>query len=117
MRGVVQVLCSRSSAAELVRLVCRLHCHAPATFPLSLHSFRSAHRSRTCVWSHVHRICAGDLLRQAVKDGDEELEAIMKEGKLVPMETTIALLKARPVPLMPCNRVDHSCGAASARAV
>ena len=36
---------------------------------------------------------AGDLLRKAVKSGNTELEAIMKEGKLVPMETTIALLK------------------------
>jgi adenylate kinase family enzyme len=35
----------------------------------------------------------GDLLRDAVKKGDAQLEAIMKEGKLVPMETTIRLLK------------------------
>jgi adenylate kinase len=38
-------------------------------------------------------LSAGDLLRDAVKKGNAELEAIMKEGKLVPMETTIALLK------------------------
>jgi adenylate kinase family enzyme len=36
---------------------------------------------------------AGDLLRDAVKNGNTELAAIMKEGKLVPMETTISLLK------------------------
>jgi adenylate kinase family enzyme len=35
----------------------------------------------------------GDLLRDAVKNGNGELEAIMKEGKLVPMQTTISLLK------------------------
>jgi hypothetical protein len=31
--------------------------------------------------------CAGDLLRDAVKKGNSALEAIMKEGKLVPLET------------------------------
>ena len=40
----------------------------------------------------VH-LSAGDLLRDAVKNGNTELEAIMKEGKLVPMETTLGLLK------------------------
>ena len=44
--------------------------------------------------SHLeHYFAAGDLLRDAVKNGNTELEAIMKEGKLVPMETTIGLLK------------------------
>jgi adenylate kinase family enzyme len=38
-------------------------------------------------------LIAGDLLREAVKNGNTELEAIMKEGKLVPMEVTIRLLK------------------------
>jgi adenylate kinase len=38
-------------------------------------------------------ICAGDLLRDAVKKGNKELEAIMKEGKLVPLETTVGLLR------------------------
>ena len=41
----------------------------------------------------VHHLSAGDLLRDAVKNGNTELEAIMKEGKLVPMEVTIGLLK------------------------
>ena len=41
----------------------------------------------------VHHFSAGDLLRDAVKNGNADLEAIMKEGKLVPMETTIGLLK------------------------
>lgn len=41
----------------------------------------------------VHHFSAGDLLREAVKNGNTELEEIMKEGKLVPMETTIGLLK------------------------
>ena len=39
---------------------------------------------------------AGDLLRDEVKSGSElgqKCEALMKEGKLVPMEATIALLK------------------------
>jgi adenylate kinase family enzyme len=33
------------------------------------------------------------LLRDAVKKGNSALEVIMKEGRLVPMETTIGLLK------------------------
>ena len=37
----------------------------------------------------VKHLSAGDLLREAVKNGNSELEAIMREGKLVPMETTI----------------------------
>ena len=41
----------------------------------------------------VQHLSAGDLLRDAVKNGNTELEAIMKEGKLVPMDVTIALLK------------------------
>ena len=41
----------------------------------------------------VQHFSAGDLLRDAVKNGNTELEAIMKEGKLVPMEVTIKLLK------------------------
>ena len=41
----------------------------------------------------VKHLSAGDLLRDAVKNGNTELEAIMKEGKLVPMDVTIALLK------------------------
>jgi UMP-CMP kinase len=42
----------------------------------------------------VQHFSAGDLLREEVKGGNNpELEAIMKEGKLVPMETTIALLR------------------------
>jgi adenylate kinase family enzyme len=41
----------------------------------------------------VQHFSAGDLLRAAVKNGNTEIEGIMKEGKLVPMETTIALLK------------------------
>lgn len=41
----------------------------------------------------VKHFSAGDLLREAVKNGNTELEAIMKEGKLVPVEVTIKLLK------------------------
>lgn len=41
----------------------------------------------------MHHFSAGDLLRAAVKEGNTELEAIMKEGKLVPMDVTIGLLK------------------------
>lgn len=44
----------------------------------------------------VH-LSAGDLLRDAVKNGNTELEAIMREGKLVPMDVTIALLRAAMV--------------------
>lgn len=46
-----------------------------------------------CRYAGVHHFSAGDLLRAAVKDGNTELEAIMKEGKLVPMDVTIGLLK------------------------
>lgn len=48
---------------------------------------------KSCRYKGVHHFSAGDLLRAAVKDGNTELEAIMKEGKLVPMEVTIGLLK------------------------
>jgi len=41
----------------------------------------------------VQHLSAGDLLRDAVKNGNTELEAIMREGKLVPMDVTIGLLK------------------------
>ena len=41
----------------------------------------------------MRHLSAGDLLREAVKNGNTELEATMKEGKLVPLETTIALLQ------------------------
>jgi adenylate kinase family enzyme len=34
----------------------------------------------------VQHFSAGDLLREAVKSGNKELEDIMREGKLVPME-------------------------------
>lgn len=53
---------------------------------------------RMNLW-HFHSVrnllvgLAGDLLRDAVKNGNTELEAIMKEGKLVPMKVTINLLK------------------------
>lgn len=40
----------------------------------------------------VH-LSAGDLLRDAVKNGNTELEATMREGKLVSMEVTIGLLR------------------------
>lgn len=40
----------------------------------------------------VH-LSAGDLLRNAVKNGNTELEATMREGKLVSMEVTIGLLR------------------------
>ena len=44
-------------------------------------------------YAGVQHFSAGDLLREEVKSGNNaELEAIMKEGKLVPMETTIELL-------------------------
>lgn len=45
-------------------------------------------------YAGVHHLSAGDLLRDAVRHGNTELEDIMKEGKLVPMEVTIGLLKA-----------------------
>ena len=41
----------------------------------------------------MKHLSAGDLLRDAVKNGNTELEAIMREGKLVPMDVTIGLLK------------------------
>lgn len=46
-----------------------------------------------CRYKGVKHFSAGDLLREAVKNGNTELEAIMKEGKLVPVEVTIQLLK------------------------
>ncbi|NJR76076.1 MAG: AAA family ATPase, partial [Scytonema sp. CRU_2_7] len=44
-------------------------------------------------YSGVCHFSAGDLLREAVKSGNTELEAIMKEGQLVPMDVTIGLLR------------------------
>lgn len=46
-----------------------------------------------CRYPGVKHFSAGDLLREAVKNGNTELEAIMKEGKLVPVAVTIGLLK------------------------
>ncbi|KAF6257174.1 adenylate kinase-domain-containing protein [Scenedesmus sp. NREL 46B-D3] len=46
-------------------------------------------------YGHTH-LSAGDLLRDEVKSGSQvgrQCEAIMKEGKLVPMEVTIALIR------------------------
>jgi adenylate kinase family enzyme len=43
-----------------------------------------------------HHLSAGDLLRDEVKSGSKlghSLEALMKEGKLVPQGVTIALLR------------------------
>lgn len=42
-------------------------------------------------------LSAGDLLRDAVKNGNTELEAIMRDGALVPMDVTIDLLRAAMV--------------------
>ncbi|WIA23697.1 hypothetical protein OEZ85_000388 [Tetradesmus obliquus] len=50
-------------------------------------------------YGHTH-LSAGDLLRDEVKSGSElgkQCEAIMKEGKLVPMEVIIGLLRAAMV--------------------
>jgi UMP-CMP kinase family protein len=44
-------------------------------------------------YAGVHHFSAGDLLRDAVKSGNTELEVIMREGKLVPMDVTIGLLR------------------------
>jgi adenylate kinase family enzyme len=54
-----------------------------------------AHHKRINVhrYKGVKHFSAGDLLRDAVKNGNTKLEAIMKEGKLVPVEVTIGLLK------------------------
>lgn len=51
------------------------------------------HVEAHCRYPGVKHFSAGDLLRDAVKNGNTELEAIMKEGKLVPVEVTIKLLK------------------------
>jgi adenylate kinase family enzyme len=46
-------------------------------------------------YAGVCHLSAGDLLRDAVRGGNAELEAIMREGKLVPMETTIGAPRQR----------------------
>ena len=56
---------------------------------------------------HYKHLSAGDLLREEVASGSErgkELDAIMKEGKLVPVAVTLGLLRAA---IDRIHRVEH----------